>query len=121
MNKLSLTALLVILTASTCVYAKPAKADNQGDKPRMQMRAEAIKAFDKDGDGKLSEEERTAMQEARKGKGEEMRAAALKAFDKDGDGKLSEEERTAMQEARKAQGGKRKGKVGTPEGAAPSK
>ena len=45
-----------------------------------------FKMFDKDGDGKLNEDERKAVGQARE-------AEMLKRFDKDGDGKLSEEER----------------------------
>lgn len=48
-----------------------------------------LKAFDKDGDGKLSKEEHGAFRETRK------------AADKDGDGKLSDEERAAMIESLK--------------------
>lgn len=62
-------------------------------------REEIIKKFDKDGDGKLNDEEeaaaRAAMQAKRagmEGKYKEM----LAKFDKDGDGKLSEDERKAM-------------------------
>ena len=55
-----------------------------------------MKKFDKDGDGKLNEEERA---EARKTM-EARRQEALKKFDKDGDGKLNEEERKAAIAAR---------------------
>ena len=74
-----------------------------------------LKKFDKDGDGKLSEEERSAaraeMQKRREADGQkgsrgERRAEMLKKFDKDGDGKLSEEERSAMRAAMKGQQGK---------------
>lgn len=70
MNKFSITALLAILTVSTCVYGQaPAKQGKQGEKPiRMKISAEALKEFDKDGDGKLSPEERTAMKAANKAK-----------------------------------------------------
>lgn len=46
-----------------------------------------LKAFDKDGDGKLSKEERGAFRDARK------------AFDKDGDGSLSPKERKARHDS----------------------
>tara|TARA_Y100000588_G_C14214568_1_gene908222 strand:- start:1093 stop:1638 length:546 start_codon:yes stop_codon:yes gene_type:complete len=58
-----------------------------------------IKKFDKDGDGKLNEDERA---EARKSFGGNRPprppAALIKKFDKDGDGKLNEEERAALRE-----------------------
>ena len=53
---------------------------------------EVLKEFDKDGDGKLNEEERKAA-------GEAMRKKLIEKFDKDGDGKLNEEERKAAREA----------------------
>jgi hypothetical protein len=53
------------------------------------MREKMLKDFDKDGDGKLSDDERKA---ARKG----MREHMVKEFDKDGDGTLSEDEREKM-------------------------
>jgi Ca2+-binding EF-hand superfamily protein len=60
---------------------------------------EREKKFDKDGDGKLSDEERKAMMEANKARMEEFRKTREKPFDKDGDGKLNDEERKAMMEA----------------------
>jgi len=71
--------------------------------------AEIIKRFDKDGDGKLSDEEKAAARKAmqdRQRAGSDRMAEFIKKFDKDGDGKLSDEEkaaaRKAFQERRKA-------------------
>ena len=70
--------------------------------PRMQ---EMIKRFDKDGDGKLNEEEKAAARaEMRKeggGRpgGGRMHEEILKRFDKDGDGKLNDAERAAFEKA----------------------
>lgn len=72
-------------------------------RPHGPPPAEVIKQFDKDGDGKLNEEERAAMQEARKAKMAEMHKAMLEKYDADGDGKLSEDERSKAREDRKAQ------------------
>lgn len=98
-----------------------------GNRPAgMPSREEMMKRFDKDGDGQLSEEERTAMREAmaaqfgnRQGaRGEGQPGAAanegqpegarsqnrpnreemMKRFDKNGDGQLDDEERAAMRE-----------------------
>ena len=80
---------------------KPAKrerkpAPQRGTPPNREA---ILKKFDKDGDGKLSEEEKA---EARKsfGGGRQPRPPAelIKKFDKDGDGKLNEEERAALRE-----------------------
>ena len=54
---------------------------------------ELVKKFDKDGDGKLSEDERKAMREAMQAKMEERHKEMLEKYDADKDGKLSEEER----------------------------
>ena len=51
---------------------------------------------DKDGDGKLSDEERAAAHKAM----QERREKCLKEFDADGDGTLNEDERAAAREAR---------------------
>ena len=95
---------------------KPAKKER---KPAPQRGAppnrEAIlKKFDKDGDGKLNEEERA---EARKsfggGRPQRPPAELIKKFDKDGDGKLNEDERKAAgAEMRKNRGGRPGGDAG---------
>lgn len=69
-----------------------------GGGPGGFNREELIKQFDKDGDGKLSEEE----QKAARAQLEERRKETLKKFDKDGDGKLNDEERAAMRESLRA-------------------
>ena len=70
-----------------------------------------IKRFDKNGDGKLSDDEKAEAQKALKGKKGEARPAklteAMKKFDADGDGKLSDDEKAAM---KKELAEKRKGK-----------
>lgn len=89
---------------------KPEGAAARG-KGRPDM-AEIIKKFDKDGDGKLSDEEKTAAREAMAGKGRPGGPGAgrpdfaeiIKKFDKDGDGKLSDEEKAAAREAMAGKG-----------------
>ena len=111
MSKICSAALLALITASFSAHAQtPQKAEAPVQKAgtpvafpqRMNMRAEALKQFDKDGDGKLNEEERKAMMEARKAMGEKMRKDREKEFDKNGDGNLDDAEKTAMLEAQKA-------------------
>jgi len=48
-----------------------------------------VKKYDKNGDGKLDQEERAALQKDRQ-------AEMLKKYDKNGDGKLDKEERAAL-------------------------
>ena len=67
MNRLCMTSLLALLAAGASAQANaPAKPALPAEFPaRAKMRGDAIKEFDKDGDGKLSDEERKAMREAR--------------------------------------------------------
>ena len=53
-----------------------------------------VKKYDKNGDGKLDQEERAALQKDRQ-------EEALKKYDKDGDGKLDEAERKIMADERR--------------------
>ena len=82
----------------------------RGNKPPHGVRYKHyLERFDKDKDGKLSEEERRiARDEISKGfgqRGNKMREHMLNKFDKDGDGRLSEEERQqAHKEMRRNQG-----------------
>lgn len=109
-----LFAVIVALSVPSLVTAAP-----EG-KPDAAARKEAmLKKFDKDGDGKLSDEEKAAMKaemqkrrgEGGKGPDAARRAEMMKKFDKDGDGKLSEEERAAMRaemQKKRGEGGKGK-------------
>ena len=90
--------------------------EGEGRKPRS--RDAFIKRFDKNGDGKLSEDEKAEAQKALKAKKgakegrPEKLTEAMKKFDTDGDGELSDEEKAA---AKEALGAKRKEKGKKPE------
>ncbi len=107
MHKICFAAMLAIVSVTSPALAEePAKPVADQAKPaaqefpaRMNIGAEALKQFDKDGDGKLNDQERAAMMEARKEQMERLRLAREKEFDKDGDGKLNDQERAAMMEA----------------------
>lgn len=75
---------------------KPKPATPPGAPPARAPRElpEAYKKYDKNGDGRLDEAERKALQDDR-------RADLMKKYDKDGDGKIDENERKAMMEDRK--------------------
>ena len=62
-----------------------------------QIPKEILEKFDKNGDGKLDEDERKAAMAARK-------AEFIKKYDKDGDGELSEEERKEAMKGRRGRG-----------------
>lgn len=96
----ALMILTAMLFTGSVLVAQDAKPEEKPASPAQQARADMLKKYDKDGDGKLSEEERAAMRADRAKEREEMtkkrEAENLKKYDKDGDGKLSEEERAAM-------------------------
>lgn len=102
-----------VALAQTETNAPPKK---KGQKPNSEMkgskpgREEALKRFDADGDGTLSETERQEMHKAmpnrryRSGGPQGDRPSQeeiLKRFDTDGDGVLSESEREALRAERK--------------------
>jgi Ca2+-binding EF-hand superfamily protein len=72
------------------------KAAEQPFPARVPNQADVLKAFDKNGDGTLDEQERKAMFESRKAAAENFRKAREKKFDVNGDGTLDEQERKAM-------------------------
>ncbi|MCP5536336.1 MAG: hypothetical protein H7A51_08905 [Akkermansiaceae bacterium] len=96
-----MTKTLMTGIAAAIALSMTANAEGDGKKgPRDGKRPggphpELLKKFDKDGDGKLNEEERAAAKEAM----EARRAAFIKKHDTDGDGKLSDEEKKAAREA----------------------
>jgi hypothetical protein len=83
--------------APTTVEGSNAPGPEGGARPRgggrRGRRREWIKRFDTDGDGKLSEEEKAKMEEARKER--------LAKMDKDGDGEISPEEREQARKHRR--------------------
>ncbi len=93
--------VLSILALLACVPATASAQD--GAKKKHGKKHEALlKKFDKDGDGKLSKEERAAAKEFKEkrkgeeGRGGKLRGKILRRFDKDGDHKLSDAERAAL-------------------------
>ncbi len=100
--KTTLFATLAALVG-TCMIASAQDGPKRPKRPHGPPPAEVLEKFDKDGDGKLSNDERSAMREAMKAKSEERRKAMLAKFDADGDGKLSKEEREKAMEERKAE------------------
>lgn len=89
-----LTALAGLLTLSANAQDAPKPPEGggrpEGGRGRFQPSPEVLKEFDKDGDGKLNEEEGKAAREARQKK-------MLEKYDADKDGKLNDEERKKME------------------------
>jgi len=90
------------LVAVSFGYPTSVRAEG-AEKGKGGGRGEMLKNFDKDGDGKLNDEEKAAAKAAWEAKRAEEHKAMLAKFDKDGDGKLNDEEMKAMHEARKAE------------------
>src|SRR5215212_55783 len=94
--KKSLVIALTLCVASLVAFAADGeKKDKKADKPR----AKVLEKYDKNGNGKLDDDEREAMRKERRS---ENGAAALKKLDKNGDGKLDAGEREAAKADRQA-------------------
>jgi hypothetical protein len=95
------TKTLIIIGATIGLIGSASAEEGKKKRPPFKVPPEVIAKFDKDGDGKLNEEERKAAkaahEEIMKARKEEM----LKKFDKDGDGELNDEEKAAMKEEMK--------------------
>ncbi len=119
---------VLVLAVAGCVGAATV-SQAQGPPPDPGRRAELLGRYDKDGDGKLSEEELATMRQARdqrrKTNGSEARTsrgttsnavaavsgirndariqALLEEYDRNADGKLNDDEMAALREAMRRQ------------------
>jgi len=93
---LTLAPAMLIATARLCADGETSGA---GKKPVGKHHDEIVARFDKDGDGKLNEEEKAAAKSAVMAQRDEIRGEALKRHDANGDGKLDEAERKAARDA----------------------
>ncbi|MDD4869996.1 MAG: EF-hand domain-containing protein [Kiritimatiellae bacterium] len=84
-------AVCLVLGSARCLFAQ----DGKGGHGKGKISEEILKKFDKDGDGKLNDEEKAAAKAAMEAKKAEREKKMLAEFDKDGDGKLSDEEKAA--------------------------
>lgn len=98
----TLTMIALALAGTLAVQAQEAPPEGgqrerrgPGNRPTPP---EVLKEFDKDGDGKLNDEEAKAARTAMQARREEARKKMLEQYDTDKDGKLNEEERKKMQE-----------------------
>ena len=85
-----LLTLLSLFCLAFGLMAKPEK----GGKPARPSREEIMKKFDKNGDGKLSEDEKAEIRKTMANR--QVPPHILEKFDKDGDGKLSDDERAEI-------------------------
>lgn len=96
------TLLALSAIYGTCAFAQDAPQPSAagGGRPSAQrkMPAEMIKQFDKDGDGKLNDDETKAMRADMTAKREARQKANLEKYDANKDGKLDEAEMKTMRE-----------------------
>ena len=59
--QISVFVLLVLCLLATATFAQPEERGDDGDRPRGPARERILRAFDRDGDGRLSPEEREAV------------------------------------------------------------
>lgn len=95
------TTTLIIIAAAIGLSGAAHAQKGKGAGGERKLPPEILEKFDKDGDGKLNEEERKAARAARGEMDGARKKEMLKKFDTDGDGKLSDEEKTAMREEMK--------------------
>ena len=99
MKSLTAGAIAIALLAPAA-FAEPGDGDKKGkgrpggDRPHgdRPSREEIMKKFDKDKDGKLSEDERVTMIRARMEKSEKFKEMFTKRADKNTDGELTDDE-----------------------------
>jgi Ca2+-binding EF-hand superfamily protein len=116
MKSISLFSAFVAATLFISAQARAADSANppapasapEGSSARSAREAELLKRYDKNGDGKIDEEEKAAAKLDMLKAGDEgaggpnggkLREQILKRFDKNHDGKLDEEERAQALEA----------------------
>lgn len=95
----TLSMIALALAGTLAVHAQePAPEGGKGERRGggRQLPPQLLKEFDKDGDGKLNEEEGKAAREALQARRAEAEKKRLEKYDTDKDGKLSDDERKAM-------------------------
>ena len=119
------THLLCVLAYTTTLFFKAMlfAAPSENTDPAAR-KAEILKKFDTDSDGKLSDTEkkmlRADIQSRQRGHDRkqwtsEQRNEMIKKFDKDGDGKLSKKEKAILRAEMQSRHGSRSRKQWTPE------
>jgi len=96
-NTMKTNTLIVIAAAiglSGAVHAEEGK----GPRPPHKLPPEVIAKFDKDGDGKLNDDEKAEAKAARGEREATRKKEMLEKFDADKDGKLNDDEKAAMRE-----------------------
>jgi len=85
------TNTLIVIAAAIGLSGAAHAEEGKGSRPPHKLPPEVIAKFDKDGDGKLNDDEKAEAKATHK---KEM----LEKFDADKDGKLNDDEKAAMRE-----------------------
>lgn len=106
-----------LILALAAALAMPAFAADDAKQEKKERKLTGFfKKYDKDGDGKLNDEEKAAMKADRSKK----RAEMIEKYDTNKDGKLDKEERAKAKADRAAKKAERKEKKAKKEAAAPA-
>jgi Ca2+-binding EF-hand superfamily protein len=100
-NKIMKTKSLIIVAASLGLLGAAHAQEPKKDRPQQKLPPEIIEKFDKDGDGKLNEEERAAARAVREEMMKNRKKEMLEKFDTNKDGSLDDTEKAAAKEAHK--------------------
>jgi hypothetical protein len=92
---------------------KPAPVPVPPPTPEVS-RSRFLKKYDKNGDGKIDEAERTAMLQERRKEIEAREKERIKKYDKNGNGKLDDDERAAARDDFQKQGRSQSGNQDAP-------
>lgn len=87
----AMTLIAASLAALPALAQPPADRGDDGNRPRRQARERILRAFDKDGDGRLNDQERGAMREQMGERFEAMRERMRELFDQPGDERAERE------------------------------
>jgi hypothetical protein len=97
-NMTTITLVLMFIGSLTTASMATDKGEGHG-RGKGPARAKMMEKFDKDGDGKLSDEEKSAAKAAHKEMMTERKAKFMEKFDTDGDGELSDEEKAVTKKS----------------------
>jgi hypothetical protein len=92
------TKTLIVIAAAIGLSGAAHAEEGKGPRPPHKLPPEVIAKFDKDGDGKLNDDEKAEAKAARGEREAARKKEMLEKFDADKDGKLNDDEKAAMRE-----------------------
>ena len=92
------TNTLIVIAAAIGLSGAAHAEEGKGPRPPHKLPPEVIAKFDKDGDGKLNDDEKAEAKAALGEREAARKKEMLEKFDADKDGKLNDDEKAAMRE-----------------------